>query len=77
MTEFQQVAGLDREKLPNRGRLTPAQVVAAALKGAAEGRAIVIPGTMNRAMATGLVRVTPRFAVRRIAGRLFKDAGVG
>ena len=42
---------------------------------AAEGRAIVIPGTLNRAMATGLVRVTPRFAVRRIAGNLFKDAG--
>jgi short-subunit dehydrogenase len=74
-TEFQQVAGLDREKMPDRGRLTPAQVVTAALKGAAEGRAIVIPGTLNRAMATGLVRVTPRFAVRRIAGNLFKDAG--
>ena len=75
LTEFQQVAGLDERRLPNRGRLTPAQVVAAALKGAAEGRAIVIPGTLNRAMATGLVRVTPRFAVRRIAGNLFKDAG--
>jgi len=77
MTEFQQVAGLDQSRLPNRGRLTPAQVVAAALKGAAEGRAIVIPGAMNRALSTGLVRMTPRFAVRRIAGRLFKDAGVG
>ena len=75
MTEFQQVAGLDRAKMPDRGRLTPAQVVAAALKGASEGRAIVIPGTMNRALVTGLVRVTPRFAVRRIAGNLFKDAG--
>ena len=75
MTEFQQVAGIDSEKLPNRGRLTPAQVVAAALKGAAEKRAIVIPGTMNRAMATGLVRMTPRFAVRRIAGNLLRDAG--
>ena len=75
LTEFQQVAGLDRDKLPNRGRLTPAQVVAAALKGAAEGRAIVIPGGMNRALATGLVRMTPRFAVRRIAANLFKDAG--
>ena len=77
MTEFQQVAGLDQSRLPNRGRLTPAQVVVAALKGAAEGRAIVIPGAMNRALSTGLVRMTPRFAVRRIAGRLFKDAGVG
>jgi short-subunit dehydrogenase len=75
MTEFQQVAGIDQERLPSRGRLTPREVVAAALKGAADGRAIVIPGAMNRAMATGLVRVTPRFAVRRIAGSLFKDAG--
>ena len=75
MTEFQQVAGIDRERLPKRGVLTPAQVVAAALKGAAAGRAIVIPGAMNRTLATGLVRVTPRFAVRRIAGALFKNAG--
>jgi short-subunit dehydrogenase len=75
-TEFQQVAGLDRDRIPDRGRLTPAQVVAAALKGTAAGRAIVIPGAMNRALATGLVRVSPRFAVRRIAGRLFEHAGV-
>jgi short-subunit dehydrogenase len=75
MTEFQQVAGLDKSKIPNRGRLSPEQVVDAALKGAAAGRAIVIPGAMNRAMATGLVRMTPRFAVRRIAGSIFKDAG--
>jgi short-subunit dehydrogenase len=61
--------------LPKRGVLTPAQVVAAALKGVAAGRAIVIPGAMNRTLATGLVRVTPRFAVRRIAGALFKNAG--
>jgi short-subunit dehydrogenase len=77
MTEFQQVAGLDRERIPERGRLTPAQVVAAALKGTVAGKAIVIPGTLNRALATGLVRVTPRFAVRRIAGSIFKDAGAG
>ena len=75
ITEFQQVAGLDERRLPNRGRLTPKQVVAAALKGAAAGKAIVIPGAMNRTLATGLVRITPRFAVRRIAGALFKDMG--
>ena len=75
LTEFQQVAGIDQRRLPSRGRLTPRQVVAAALKGAADGRAIVIPGAMNRTLATGLVRITPRFAVRRIAGNLFKDAG--
>jgi len=75
MTEFQQVAGLDKSKIPNRGRLSPEQVAEAALKGAASGRAIVIPGALNRTLATGFVRITPRFAVRRIAGTLFKDAG--
>jgi len=74
-TEFQQVAGIDRQRLPARGRLTPAQVVASALKAADTGRAIAIPGTINRTLATGIVRMTPRFAVRRIAGSLFKDAG--
>ncbi len=76
LTEFQQVAGINRERLPARGRLNPAQVVASALKASAAGRAIAIPGAMNRTLATGLVRMTPRFAVRRIAGSLFKNAGV-
>jgi len=75
LTEFQQVAGINQQRLPARGRLTPAQVVASALKGSADGHAIVVPGAMNRTLATGLVRMTPRFAVRRIAGSLFKDAG--
>src|SRR5207245_10900235 len=75
LTEFQQVAGINQPRLPARGRLTPAQVVASALKGSADGHAIVVPGAMNRTLATGLVRMTPRFAVRRIAGSLFKDAG--
>jgi uncharacterized protein len=75
MTEFQQVAGLDRNKIPSQGRVTPEEVVQAALKGAADGRAIVIPGALNRTLATGLVRLTPRFAVRRIAGSLFRESG--
>ena len=75
LTEFQQVAGLDRNRIPSQGRVTAKQVAEAALKGAAAGRAIVIPGALNRTLATGLVRMTPRFAVRRIAGSLFKDAG--
>jgi short-subunit dehydrogenase len=74
-TEFQQVAGINRQRLPARGRLTPPQVVSSALKASAAGRAIAIPGAINRTLATGVVRVTPRFAVRKIAGSLFKDAG--
>jgi short-subunit dehydrogenase len=75
LTEFQEVAGLNRGKLPNMGRKTPDQVAEAALKAAFAGRAIVVPGLPNRLMATGLVRFTPRFAVRRIAGSMFKDMG--
>jgi hypothetical protein len=70
-TEFQAVAGLDASELPTVGRQTPAQVVAAALKGAAAGRAIVVPGAMNSVMAAS-PRFTPRFLVRRIAGSIFK-----
>jgi short-subunit dehydrogenase len=75
MTEFQQVAGIDRRRLRGAGKVPVQQVVESALKGAAAGRAAVIPGAFNRTLATGLVRLTPRFAVRRIAGSLFRDAG--
>ncbi len=75
-TEFQQVAGLNEDRLPSIGRKTPDQVAAAALKAAFAGQAIVVPGVTNRLTATGLVRFLPRFAVRRIAGSMFKDMGV-
>jgi short-subunit dehydrogenase len=75
MTEFQQVARLNEAKLPNSGRKTPDQVAEAALKAAFAGKAIVVPGVQNRLMATSIVRLTPRFAVRRIAGSMFKDMG--
>ena len=70
-SEFQGVAGLDVSELPSAGWQTPKQVVAAALKGAAARRAIVIPGAMNSVMASA-PRFTPRFLVRRIAGSIFK-----
>ena len=75
MTEFQQVAGLDSGKLPSVGRRTPEQVADAAIKATLAGKAIVVPGIQNRLLATSFVRLTPRFAVRRIAGSLFKDMG--
>jgi short-subunit dehydrogenase len=77
MTEFQQVAGLDRARLRGAGKLSVQQVVEEALKGAAAGRAVVIPGALNRTLASGIVRLAPRFAVRKIAGRLYRDAGAG
>ena len=76
LTEFQQVAGLNERKLPNLGRKTPDQVAEAALNATLAGRAIVVPGLPNRLLATSMVRLVPRFAVRRIAGSMFKDMGL-
>lgn len=70
-TEFQQVAGVAERSIPRAAFMGPAPVVKAALDGAKAGRAIVIPGMMNKATAN-LHRVFPRFAVRKIAGRMFK-----
>ncbi|MFQ5471987.1 MAG: SDR family NAD(P)-dependent oxidoreductase [Dehalococcoidia bacterium] len=74
MTEFQQVARVDTEKLPSIGVLTPDKVVAAALRGAARGKAIVVPGGMNQA-GVGLAKLAPRFLVRKVSGSMFKDVG--
>ena len=70
-TEFQDVAGVDEKKLPRGSFMGTAPVVKAALDGAKAGSAIVVPGMMNKATAN-LHRVFPRFAVRKIAGRIFK-----
>ncbi|MEX0682563.1 MAG: SDR family oxidoreductase [Dehalococcoidia bacterium] len=70
-TEFQQVAGVDRKKLPRGSFMEPAPVVKAALNGAKAGRGIVVPGMMNKTTAN-LNRFLPRSAVRKIAGRMFK-----
>jgi short-subunit dehydrogenase len=74
MTEFQQVAKVDAEKIPSMGVLTPDKVVAAALKGAARGKAIVVPGGMNQA-GVGLAKFAPRFLTRKVSGSMFKDVG--
>ena len=70
-TEFQETAKLNGDKLPSVGVLTPEKVVAAALRGAASGRAIVVPGGMNQA-SVGLMKFAPRFLVRRVTGSMFK-----
>jgi short-subunit dehydrogenase len=54
------------------GLQTPKQVVYAALKGAADGRAIVIPGALNGIMSQ-TSRITPRFLTRRVSGSFFKE----
>jgi short-subunit dehydrogenase len=71
-TEFQQTANVDQDKVPKIGVLPPEKVVAAALKGASRGRAIVVPGGMNQA-SVGLTKFAPRFLIRRVSGSMFKD----
>jgi short-subunit dehydrogenase len=71
-TEFQAVAGVDTSGAAfRRGWATPQSVVKTALKAAASGSAIVVPGGMNKAM-TNLPRVAPRFMIRKVAGSIFK-----
>lgn len=72
LTGFQQSAKMDREKIPKLGVLPTDKVVAAGLKGAARGKPVVIPGAMNKAAAQ-MTRISPRFLVRKVSGRMFKD----
>ena len=69
-TEFQQVAGVDERAL-RLGWTTPETVAAAALRAAARGKAVVVPGGINQATALGN-RFVPRFVTRKIAGAMFK-----
>jgi short-subunit dehydrogenase len=71
-TEFQQASGVDLEEMRTFGLQTPKQVVYAALKGAADGRAIVVPGALNGIMSQ-TSRITPRFLTRRVSGSFFKE----
>jgi short-subunit dehydrogenase len=64
-TEFQQVAGVDERKL-RVGWTTTEKVVGDALRAAARGKAIVVPGGLNQATALSN-RFIPRFVTRRIA----------
>lgn len=70
-TEFQQVAGVRWEKMPRIGWMTAEAVVRHALRAAAAGSAIATPGMINKTTAN-IGRVFPRFAVRKIAGNMFK-----
>jgi hypothetical protein len=71
-TEYQQVAGIEQATVPNFAWTTVDRVVDAALAGAKNGRAIVIPGGLNTMMAMTAQR-TPRFLVRRMAGSMFRN----
>jgi short-subunit dehydrogenase len=68
-TEFGQVAGFGPSNLLDRIAADSPSVVRAGLKGLEKGRAIVIPGLINKSTAQAH-RFFPRSWVRRIAGSL-------
>jgi hypothetical protein len=73
-TEFQEVAGLEERNIPRFAWMSAEAVVRHALKAAKAGSAIATPGLVNK-LTANLPRFTPRFAVRKISGSMFKNLG--
>lgn len=70
-TEFFDVAEQTKSGFVERSAMTSADVARIGLDGLAKGRATVVAGTMNTAMAIG-TRLTPRSLNARIAYRIMK-----
>jgi len=68
-TGFQAASGLDASGLPDYLWQSADEVAEAAWYGLGRNQAVVVPGAVNKATATG-VRFLPRVAVRRLAGRI-------
>jgi short-subunit dehydrogenase len=66
-TEFHDRAGLEPPRVPQFLWQSPADVVTAALRDLARGRAVSIPGALNQGLAA-LSSVTPAGITRRAAG---------
>lgn len=66
-TEFQDRAGIPDMQVPGFAWQTADEVAEAGLRGAAAGKAVVIPGVVNKA-ASRLLRSLPRGATRSIVG---------
>jgi short-subunit dehydrogenase len=73
-TEFHERAGLGETALPEFLWQTPDQVVAATLRDLDRGRAVSIPGAMNKALGA-LASVSPAGISRRIAGIIVRRSG--
>ncbi len=71
-TEFQEVAGVSEDSIPDIMWTTPESVVDAALAALDVRRAYVVPGPMNAMTALG-VSLAPRFVTRKIAAAFFRD----
>ena len=70
-TEFHERAGLGPPEVPEFVWQTADQVVSAVLRDLDRGRAVSIPGALNRALAA-LSSVTPAGITRRAAGMVVK-----
>ena len=70
-TEFQEVAGTADVPFSRTPATTPAEVVAASLRGLERRRLIVIPGLKDR-ITVGAQRFVPRSWVRHVAAGLFR-----
>ena len=68
-TEFHARAGIDTSTSPDLLWLDADDVVRAALRDLAAGRAVSVPGTVYKAVSV-LARLAPRALTRRAAGRL-------
>ncbi len=66
-SEFHDVMGMDRKRIPKPLWWKAEDVVAASLRGLAKGKVIVIPGLFYRALVR-VLRWVPRFAFYRLAG---------
>ncbi|HEX4493027.1 MAG TPA: SDR family oxidoreductase [Acidimicrobiia bacterium] len=70
-TEFQERAGIDSSRLPGFLWQSAGEVAAGALDALERGRAVYVPGTMNR-MTAGFVSVLPDSVTRRAAALVIK-----
>jgi short-subunit dehydrogenase len=68
-TEFQSRARLERSGLLRVARADVGPIAEAAYRAMKEGKAVAVPGILNK-IVTLLVRIGPRFLVRRVVHRL-------
>ncbi len=73
-TEFGEVSGLDRSFLFKFGTMGAREVARQGYNGFLNGETVVIPGFSNRLLPL-LVRISPRFLVRRITAKLNRASG--
>ena len=73
-TEFGEVSGLDKSFLFKFGTMGAREVARQGYSGFLNGETVVIPGFSNRLLPL-LVRISPRFLVRRITAKLNRASG--